>query len=130
MKKPRKSRGAVVVEMAITLPIFFAFTFACVEFARMNVIRHTIDNAAYEAARRVIVPGSTAADAEAVVTRIMNTVGARGVNISVNPPVILLETPEVTVDVSVNCDENGFIAPIFFSGKQLTGRSTLRRETL
>ncbi len=131
MKKyRRKTRGAVVVEMAITLPIFFLFTFACVEFARMNVIRHTIDNAAYEAARRAIVPGSTAADAEAVARNIMGTVGANGVNVVVNPAVIRLDTPQVMVDVTVNCDANGFIAPVFFSGKQLNGRSTLRRETL
>ena len=83
-----------------------------------------------EAARRAIVPGSTAADAETVANSIMATVGAKGVNVVVTPPVILIDTPEVNVNVTVNCDANGFIAPIFFAGKQLVGNATLRREQL
>lgn len=116
--------------MAITLPILFLFVFTCVEFARMNVIRHSVDNAAYEAARRAIVPGATAADAESVARSILATVGTKGVSVSVTPAQIRLDTPEVRVDISVACDQNGFITPVFFRGKQLTGRSTLRREAL
>ena len=76
------------------------------------------------------MPGATAADAETVANRIMATVGAKGVNIVVTPPVILVDTPQVNVNVTVDCGANGFIAPIFFAGKQLTGNATLRREQL
>ena len=45
------------VEFAITAPIFFLFLLAAFEFGWMNVMRHTADNAAYEAARAAMVPG-------------------------------------------------------------------------
>lgn len=132
MRIPKRNphRGAVAVEMAITLPILFLFVFTSIEFARMNVIRHTVDNAAYEAARRAIVPGATAQDAKDVAQSILSTVGTKGVNVTVTPATIQLNTPEVRIDISVACDQNGFIIPVFFRGKQLTGRSTLRREAL
>jgi len=129
-RKRNPRRGAVAVEMAITLPILFLFVFTSIEFARMNVIRHTVDNAAYEAARRAIVPGATAADADSVARSILSTVGTKGITVTVTPAVIRLDSPEVRVDISVACDQNGFITPVFFKGKQLTGRSTLRREAL
>lgn len=132
MKKNSRDdrKGAVAVEMAFTLPLLFFIVFTSIEFGRMNVIRHTVDNAAYEAARRAIVPGATAQDADDVARSIMRTCGARGVAVTVNPTNIDLQTPEVTVNVSVQANENGFLAPRFFDGATLTGQSTLRRETL
>ena len=127
---PRRCRGAVAVEMAMTLPLLLFIVFASVEFGRMNVIRHSVDNAAYEAARKVIVPGSTAADADREARQLMNIVGARGVTVQLTPAVIQLDTPEITVEVSVRADQNGFIVPQFFGGKQLVGRCTLTRDTL
>ena len=47
----RRSRRAPVVEFAIVAPIFFLFLMAAFEFGWLNVLRHTADNAAYEAAR-------------------------------------------------------------------------------
>ncbi|MEM8677771.1 MAG: TadE family protein [Planctomycetota bacterium] len=127
---PRRRRGAVAVEMAMTLPLLLFIVFASVEFGRMNVIRHSVDNAAYEAARKVIVPGATAADADREARQLMNIVGARGVTVQLTPAVIQLDTPEITVEVSVRADQNGFIVPQFFGGKQLVGRCTLTRDTL
>jgi Flp pilus assembly protein TadG len=59
----RDRDGVAVVEFALTAPIFFLFVLAAFEFGWMNVLRHTADNAAYEAARAAMVPGATAADA-------------------------------------------------------------------
>ena len=129
-KQNRNRKGAVAVEMAVTLPLLFFVVFTSIEFGRMNVIRHTVSNAAYEGARRAIVPGSSAQDADDVARAIMRTCGARGVTVSVDPTAINLDTPEVTVTVSVNADQNGFLAPRFFNGESLSGTSTLRRETL
>lgn len=129
-KNRKKRKGAVAVEMAFTLPLLFFIVFTSIEFGRMNVIRHTVDNAAYEAARRAIVPGATAQDADDVARSIMRTCGARGVVVAVNPTALNLDTEEVTVTVSVEANENGFLAPRFFDGETMIGRSTLRRETL
>jgi Flp pilus assembly protein TadG len=126
----QRRRGAVTVEMAITLPIVFLIVLTAVEFGRLNVIRHTLDNSAYEAARKAIVPGSTAQDAEQEARRIMDIVGAQGVDVQITPAVLDIDTPEVNVNVSVDFGQNGFITPFFFAGKRITGNVTMRREDL
>src|SRR3954464_4606430 len=93
--------GAVAVEFAITAPIFFLFLLAAFEFGWLNVIRHTADNAAYEAARSVIVPGTSAAEATAKATSILNIVGARGAKIKITPNNITSSTTQVTVAVDI-----------------------------
>ena len=132
MKRRRRNdrTGAVAVEMALTLPLLFFIVFTSIEFSRMNVIQHTVDNAAYEAARRGIVPGATEQDVDDVARSIMRTCGARGVEVTVNPSNIQLDSPEITVTVAVEADQNGFLAPRFFRGESLIGRSTLTREVL
>src|SRR5882724_11725207 len=80
--------GAVAVEFAITAPIFFLFLLAAFEFGWLNVMRHTADNAAYEAARSVMVPGASAAEATAKATSVLNVVGARGAKINITPSTI------------------------------------------
>ena len=54
--------GAVLVEMAITSSLAFLFFFAALEFCRVAMIRHTVENALYEGARTGIVPGATTAE--------------------------------------------------------------------
>ena len=49
LRKPfgRQRRcGAVLVEFAVCAPIIFVVIFASFEFCRVNMIRHTMDNAA------------------------------------------------------------------------------------
>src|SRR3954470_14926760 len=101
-KKRRQGRvGAVAVEFALTAPLFFLFLLAAFEFGWLNVMRHTADNAAYEAARAAMVPGATAADALAKATGLLNVVGARGATINITPAIITDSTPEVTVAVDL-----------------------------
>jgi Flp pilus assembly protein TadG len=124
----RHRRGVAAVEFALCAPVFFLFIFAMFEFTWMNVLRHTADNAAYEASRIVMVPGATAAQATAEANRILRIVGARGTSVTVTPGVIRADTRLVTVDVSVPMDRNGLIAPRFSRGQTLDSRSTLRTE--
>lgn len=130
MSKKRKPnrRGAVVVEFAIIAPVFFLIIFAMFEFSRMQVMRHTADNAAYEAARVAMVPGATAADAENEATRILGIVGARDATVTVTPAVITRATEQVTVEVAVPMRRNALIAPRFSGNEVLRSRSTLRTE--
>ena len=72
-------------EFALTVPMFFLFLMASFEFGWLNVMRHTADNAAYEAARYAMVPGGTAAEAKAKANAILNIVGARGAKVTVTP---------------------------------------------
>src|SRR6185312_14304075 len=105
--------GAVAVEFAITAPIFFLFLLAAFEFGWLNVMRHTADNAAYEAARAAMVPGATAADATAKANTLLNIVGARGAQVSITPANITNSTTEVTVAVDLPMNKNGLIVPRF-----------------
>jgi Flp pilus assembly protein TadG len=120
--------GAVAVEFAITAPIFFLFLLAAFEFGWLNVMRHTADNAAYEAARTAIVPGATASEALAKATSLLNVVGARNATINITPTDITNSTTQVTVAVDLPMSSNGLIVPRFTGNTVLHSESTLRTE--
>ena len=120
--------GATLVEFAVVAPVFFLFIIASFEFGRLNVIRHTADNAAYEASRHAMVPGATAADAVAKATSILNIVGARGTQVTVNPSTLSPDVEQVTITVEVPMDQNGWIAPRFTAATTMRSVSTTRTE--
>ncbi len=121
-------RGAAAVEFAIVAPIFFLLVMAAFEFGRINVIRHTADNAAYEAARRAMVPGATAGEAVAEAERILRIVGTRGAKVTVAPATLGPEVDRITVTVDVPMNQNGWIAPKFTRATTIRAISTLRTE--
>lgn len=130
---PRKSRrrarrGATAVEFALALPIFLLFLMASFEFGWLNVVRHTADNAAYEAARYAMVPGATADEAIKKAKSIMKIIGARGVKVSVDPPAINSSTNKVTVSIDVPMKRNALVVPKFTSTKTLHSEAKLRTE--
>jgi Flp pilus assembly protein TadG len=121
-------RGATTVEFAIVAPIFFLLMMASFEFSRLNVIRHTADNAAYEAARHAMVPGATASEAVSKANTILRTVGARGARVTINPTTLGPDVDTINVRVDVPLDQNGWIVPRFTKGSTMTAQSTLRTE--
>lgn len=129
MFKSNRRRGAVTVEMAVTAPILFLLVFSALEFCSMNNLIHTIDNAAYEAARRGIVPGATINDVRQEANAILAAVGARNATVDVTPYVITEDTQQILVEISVPIRGNGWIAPVYFASRtNLVGECTLRRE--
>lgn len=126
-KKPRR-RGAVVVEFAVVAPVFFVFIIGAFEFGRLNVIRHTVDNAAYEAVRLAIVPGATSTEAVDKANSILNVVGARGARVSVDPATLGPDVDNVTVTVEVPMVQNGWIVPRFTKAATMRSVSTMRTE--
>lgn len=125
----KSRRGAVTVEFALALPILLLFTFAGLEFSRVNMIRNTAINAAYEGARKGIVPGATAADCEAAATELLNFVEINGGTVVASPSPIQPSTDAVTVTVTVPITSaNAFITPEFFLGKTIVTSVTLPRE--
>lgn len=121
-------RGATTVEFAIVAPIFFLLLLASFEFSRLNVMRHTADNAAYEAARHAMVPGATASEAVIKANTILRTVGTRGARVTITPTVLGPDVDTVTVRVDVPLDQNGWVVPRFTKGSKITAQSTLRTE--
>lgn len=127
-RRPNHRRGATAVEFAIVAPVFFLILFAMFEFSRVNVLRHTADNAAYEAARRAIVPGATSSDAIAEANRLLTIVGARGASVTVDPPNLGPDTESVTVSVDVPMNRNSLVISKFTNNAVLSSQSTLRTE--
>lgn len=124
----RSRRGATVVEFALTAPLFLLFLMASLEFGWLNVMRHTADNAAYEAARHSMVPGATSAEAVARANSILNAIGARNAKVTVTPGTITSTTDKVTVKVDIPVNSNALILPKFAKGKTITSSSTMRTE--
>ncbi len=93
--------GAAVVEFAIVAPIFFLFLLASFEFGWLNVLRHTANNAAYEAAQSAMVPGATADEAKATANAILKTIGTRGAVITVTPTTLSATTTTIKVSIDI-----------------------------
>ena len=129
-KKTSSNRtGAATVEFAIVATIVFTLLLAAIAFSRVNSIRHTVQNAAYEGARRGMVPGATAVQIETVAQDVLNAVMITNATISVSPATILDTTPTVTVDVAVPLTENLFTTSELFNGQTLRASCTLTRES-
>lgn len=125
----QQRRGAVTVEFALVVPLFFLFAFASVEFTRLNTVRHAIDNAAYEAARVGIAPGANAADVKSRAEHYLENVAeVTGGSVTITPNPITAAADEITVSISVPLDENAWVAPKFAAGTTITRSSTLRTE--
>ncbi|QDS92011.1 TadE-like protein [Roseimaritima multifibrata] len=120
--------GVVAVEFVFVVTIAFVFLFTAFEFCRVAMIRHTVDNAVYEAARKGIIPGGTSAEAQQQARDILETVGVETAVVSITPPVIDRTTEDVTVSIRVPLDANSLMPMNFFRGKIVERTLTMRRE--
>lgn len=120
--------GAAVVEFAIVAPIFFLFLMAAFEFGWLNVLRHTADNAAYEAARTAMVPGATAAEAIAKANSILSIIKTRNATVTVTPAVLTSGSDHVTVTIDIPMSKNALVVPRFTKNTTIHCSATLRTE--
>jgi len=120
--------GAVTVEMAMTVSLAFFFFFAALEFTRVSMIRHTVENALYEGGRQGIIPGATASEVQTTAARILRTIGITGATISVTPSRIENSTREIAVRIQLPLDRGLFAPAVFFVGKSLDRTLVMRRE--
>ncbi len=123
-----KRLGSTTVETALALPILFFVIFSGWEFSRINVIRNTMDNAAYEAARESMLPGTSETKIKAKGQVVLDSVGISGATITVDPTTITTSTSEVTVDISVPFSSNSLGVAKFFTTGNMTTSMTLSRE--
>ena len=130
-RRRRNSRnGIAAVEFACAATVLFLVIAVSIEFSRMNMIRHTVDNAAYEGARAGIILNADANAVIATAEDLMNAVQANGVDVVVSPATIEDDTQEIVVTVSVPADQNGFITPKFFAGKSFVGECRLSHDDI
>lgn len=124
----KQRRGAVMVEMAITSGLVFFFFFAALEFCRVSMIRHTVENALYESARHGIVPGATSTEMQSTANRVLSRIGISGATIDVSPTNIQNSTPEVSVRIRLPLDRGLFAPALFFVGESLDRTLVMQRE--
>jgi Flp pilus assembly protein TadG len=123
-------KGATVVEVAVVLPIVFLIFFAGMEFSQANALRHTSEAAAYEGARRAIIPGAKVSDAQQSAQSLLGAVAVRGATVTVEPATILPETKRVTVKVSIPFNQNSVLASRFLRRAVFSSSCTLNREVM
>ena len=120
--------GAVLVEMAITSSLVFMFFFAALEFCRVWMIRHSVENALYEGGRRGIIPGATSAQVQTTARNVLLNIGITGATIDVTPAVIDNSTRDITVRIRLPLDRGLYAPAHFFVGKSLDRTLVMQRE--
>lgn len=133
-RKCRTSRrGAAVVEFAVVAPVFITLVFGMIEYGRMVMVQQLITNAAREGARVGVLDGATTAAVQTSVGTYLTNSSVNGatVTVSPSPPSSAGYGEPVTVTVSIPFASVSWIpAPMFLSGKTLTSKSVMRRETV
>ena len=117
-------RGVLTVEFAIVAPLIFLLFLGGLEMTALNFARQTAGNASYEAARKLIIPGGTVAQAQAEGLRQMNLVGL-GTGATVT---VVDTTTSATATVSVPAANVSWGLVRFCSGLTLRQSCTLTKE--
>lgn len=120
--------GALLVEIAILLPIIFLMVAAFIELSRAWMLKQSADSAAYEGARAAIVAGAVPQDGRAAAEALLKATGIKSWHISIDPTVIEESTPVVTVNVRIPVAGNTWIAPFFLKQVEVTSSVTLITE--
>lgn len=115
-----------MVEFAIVANIVMISVLTCMEFARMNMVRNLVQDAAYAGARHAIVPGATASEAVAKASGIMQSLLTSGYTVDVGA--IDADSESVSVTVRVELNEVALFTPLFLGNKVLESTATMRTE--
>jgi Flp pilus assembly protein TadG len=141
--KHDKRRGAVLVEMAIILPVFLTVVLGIIEFGRAMMVSQLITNAAREGARDAILPDSTNADVENTIADFLETSagiapGDITVTITVDPapgnddPLDVLansnQRDQCTVRIEVPFNRVSYITPKHLISNNLVGYASMQHE--
>lgn len=123
---PVERRGVTTVEVALTFPILMLILTLSIEAARLNTLRNTLENAAYEGARRAIVPGASATDVENSVRLILRSINTKDAVVTINPATLGNSSGPVVVTVDVPIASNSWVGQT--SSRHMVRACTLSRE--
>lgn len=126
----RRSRGAVCVELAVTLPVLFLILMATVEACAMMHLTQSLYIAAYEATRVSLIPKSKQSDVEDAANQLLQSRKIKGSDIEISPN--NFETApigtRITITVSAPAAANLPLAANFFRQKVMSGSCTMMKE--
>lgn len=121
-------RGTVAVEMALTIPLLLFIVFSSYEFARANMIRHTVEAACYESARQGILPGADVQQVEDAANFVLGSVAIRAATIEVAPSPLTSQSKTVEVTITVPLNSNLSFAPFFLKEGTVKRSCRMARE--
>lgn len=119
--------GATAVEFAVALIVLLVLVFGGIEMTRISMLRHTVNHAAYLAAREAMVPGADTSSVEQRAHEHLAAIGVKSGVVTVSPDPIHEDTTSVEVIVTIPVAENSLVIPRYLSG-DLVGRSMLMTE--
>ena len=90
--------------------------------------RHSVEQAAYEAARLGIVPGKTSAEVITKAQQILSATGVRKATVTVTPTALTTSTSTVKVEIRCKYSDNSWLKPVFLSNTDLYSAMTLDHE--
>jgi len=120
--------GMYTVELALTLPLLLLLLFGFYELARANLLRNLAQDAAYEAAREIIVAGAHADEALQVASDLLQAFGISSPQVTVSPATISPTTDEVAVTVSFPLQTITGFGDALLAGVTFNGHCQLQRE--
>lgn len=123
----RRRTGAAMVEMALTLPIFFMVVLGIIEFGRAFMVEQVVTNAAREGARHAVLPGVTTAAAQQKARDhlVAGNLNVPQATVTVTPDLSTARTgTTVTVTVAVPYSAVSWVQTSWFLSSSATMRST------
>ena len=133
--------GATAVEFAMVAPAFLLVIIACVEFARLSILRNSANNACYEACRFVMTDGATIADGQDRAQAILDRLGDVEATILINGSdgsvdengqvsnELDFDTATVQTQIEIRLADNTFVLPgAMFGDSTIRTRMTMRTE--
>ncbi len=124
----KQRRGSSVVEFALCAPVLFSVLFAIIEYSRMLQIQHTVRQAALEGARAGIALDAQTSDVTTAATNITNIIGIVSPTVTISPNPLQWASTTITVTVSADPGQNGWLLWYFTAGKPVTASITMARE--
>lgn len=125
-------RGAAAVEFAVIAPLIFVLLFAGIEFGRVLMAYHGLDEAAREGCRQAIAWNATQEDVEQTVGERLASFGIAGYTLSTDPSDLsgVSQWDPVSVRIDVPYGQVSWLpVPRYLQGITLTGSCTLPQES-
>jgi Flp pilus assembly protein TadG len=97
----RDRRGVVLIEMAITLPVFLTLLFGIMAYGQWFFVSHTVQQAANDAARSAI-SGLTRTERAAIVAKTINVSFGRGSTLDATKVDIAIVDDDATIIVRLS----------------------------
>ncbi len=125
-----RERGSVVVELAITLPVFVLILFGTIETTTMIFLQQSLEISAYQGARIALIPSATAADVTNACSTVLADRNINAASVSITPANYDSQPygTSIRVRVAAPCSSNSPFSPWFYGGHTLVGEVTMMKE--